>query len=341
MVQRLAHVASLAAFISVVVGNSIHSNGRNFLGASMQPEVVAKTLLSVEDEWKDQAASFLKCELSKNDVASDECGSAPQSFSKSCEVVVGAIVKGSDGDTEVTKEYMIDVCSQPAMTSWRRDTCISLAKDVAASMTASAYENRVNFKAKQACDEFWSQFLAGQRAMHQKELDAKKAEEAERMKKEEQEKAEEAKKQKEEEEKRKSEDEAKRKADAQKEAQLEALREQLKMKNATEGAQKMVEEKAQIEAVDMAAEEKLKEASAVDDGSKDVPKLANSSPDLQKAYAVLKAADALTADQDTTSSPKIEKAAKQLTNVSAPASAAPPDTQQNSTSNNTSNASSQ
>jgi hypothetical protein len=321
MVQRLAHVASLAAFISVVVGNSIHSNGRNFLGASMQPEVVAKTLLSVEDEWKEQAASFLKCELSKNDVASDECGSAPQSFSKSCEVVVGAIVKGSDGDTEVTKEYMIDVCSQPAMTSWRRDTCISLAKDVAASMTASAYENRVNFKAKQACDEFWSQFLAGQRAMHQKELDAKKAEE--------------------EEEKRKSEDEAKRKADAQKEAQLEALREQLKMKNATEGAQKMVEEKAQIEAVDMAAEEKLKEASAVDDGSKDVPKLANSSPDLQKAYAVLKAADALTADQDTTSSPKIEKAAKQLTNVSAPASAAPPDTQQNSTSNNTSNASSQ
>merc|ERR1719460_1779720 len=96
---------------------SVRDNGRNFLGVGMQPELVAKTLSTVEQEWKDQAAHFIECELQES---TSHCDSTPKSFHRSCETVVGAIVKASNGETDVTKEYMVDICSQSSLTAWRR-----------------------------------------------------------------------------------------------------------------------------------------------------------------------------------------------------------------------------
>merc|ERR1711862_918168 len=93
-----------------------------------------------------------------------------EKFSKSCSTVVGAIIQGSDGNAKDAKEYMVDVCSQTSMTTWRRDACVALAKDVVIGMTASSYENRVNFPSKSVCDGFWAQFLQGQKAVHKKDV---------------------------------------------------------------------------------------------------------------------------------------------------------------------------
>jgi hypothetical protein len=157
-----------------------------FLGNGMRPEVVAQTLSNVEDEWKAQAAVFAECNSTSGLEGASivNCEDAPSSFGKSCSTVVGAIVQGSGGDRDVAKEYMVDVCSQKAISGWHQQQCHTLADAVRGAMTADKYENRESFNSAKLCTGFWSRFLADEQqrvAKEQAEHDAaekKAAEEA-------------------------------------------------------------------------------------------------------------------------------------------------------------------
>jgi len=87
------------------------------------------------------------------------CQDAPASFGKSCGIVVGAIVQGSNGDNTVIQEYMSSVCSQSIITGWRQKQCQSLALALNNAMTGDFYENRNNFQSQKVCDSMWSRLL--------------------------------------------------------------------------------------------------------------------------------------------------------------------------------------
>merc|ERR1719473_271866 len=114
MAGRLSLVLALAAALPASSVLTFGGHARSFLGNGMQPEVVARTLSHVEEEWKAQAAVFAECNSTSGLEGATivNCNDAPASFGKSCGTVVSAIVQGSGGDRDVAKEYMVDVCSQ-------------------------------------------------------------------------------------------------------------------------------------------------------------------------------------------------------------------------------------
>merc|ERR1719498_93957 len=134
---------------------------KSFLGNGMQPQVVARTLSNVEDEWKAQAAVFAECNSTAGLPGATivNCADAPTSFGKSCSTVVSAIIQGSGGDKDVAKEYMADVCSQKTISGWHQEQCHSLALSVRDSMSADKYSNRMSFNSNKLCTSFWSKFL--------------------------------------------------------------------------------------------------------------------------------------------------------------------------------------
>lgn len=134
--------------------------GRAFLSSNMQPEVVARTLKNVEDEWKAQAALFAQCDgKDKNSMSLVDCSDAPVAFGKSCSIIAGAVIQGSGGDRNVAKEYMADVCSQSAIKGWHQQKCQSLGLAVSTAMSADSYQNRYNFNSQNLCSGLWARFL--------------------------------------------------------------------------------------------------------------------------------------------------------------------------------------
>jgi len=187
-------VAACTAFspsIAAFVGR------KAFLGNGMQPDVVAKTLSHVEDEWRAQAAVFAECGVTAGLAGASivNCQDAPSSFAKSCNTVVSAIVQGSGGDKNVAKEYMSDVCSQHAITGWHQTECHAIALSVRNAMGADKYENRVGFNSAKLCTGVWARFLTGAKERTAKETaerevaEKKLADEAEVAEKEAAEKA--------------------------------------------------------------------------------------------------------------------------------------------------------
>merc|ERR1740117_1578608 len=119
----------------------------------MRPEVVANTLVKVEDEWRKEAAQFT--EGSKD---------APESFAKSCSTVVSAVIQGSGGDRNVAKEYMNNVCGQKVLAGWHKQRCASLASRITEhAMLADNYANRQNLLPSKVCTSFWSVFVEAER----------------------------------------------------------------------------------------------------------------------------------------------------------------------------------
>jgi hypothetical protein len=167
---RVVILALSSPAAAVTAWSSI--NARSFLSAEMQPEVVAKTLSRVQDEWRLQAQVFTQCELTESpENAIKDCDDTPSEFVKSCSIVVDAVVKGSSGNPEVMKEYMGDVCSQTTMAAWHQTSCVALAKAIKLKMPDNSYSNRNSFPTGAVCDDFWLQFLAEQKALHAKEVD--------------------------------------------------------------------------------------------------------------------------------------------------------------------------
>lgn len=242
-------------------------NDRAFLGTEMQPEVVARTLSHVEDEWKAQARAFIKCELSEsNEAQIRDCDDTPSSFEKSCSTVVSAVVKGSSGNPKVLVEYMGDVCRQKTMASWHQTSCAALADSINMKLTASHYDNRINFQAKPVCDEFWAQFLVEQKRVHEQELAAIKKQEqiaavaAAKEAKEAQARAEKAQKEHEEAEKVAAKDGAKEEAELEAERKIVTFRASQRINRTQED----LHEEAEVDAVEEAANKKLEEADEVE-----------------------------------------------------------------------------
>jgi len=149
-------------------------------GADMQPEVVARTLVSVEDEWKAQASVFLECSnaTSGDSESVVDCAAAPKAFEKSCDTVVNSVVQGSSGDRYAVREYLDTVCSQSMMQNWHQTQCRSLAAAVNGKMTGDSYENRVNLNVKGLCTGFWSHFLQMEQQRVVQEQEQSKEEDA-------------------------------------------------------------------------------------------------------------------------------------------------------------------
>lgn len=164
--SRLSVALTLAAGVA---GDARGANKRNnaflSLAADMQPEVVARTLSEVEDEWKSQAASFAEC----NSTVTSECGGAPEAFSKSCTTVVSAVVQASSGDRASVKEYMNTVCGENELGGWHAERCTELASAVTESMLDDNYENRENFNSGSLCTSFWSKFVVEEKARVEKD----------------------------------------------------------------------------------------------------------------------------------------------------------------------------
>mmetsp|Transcript_29072 Transcript_29072/g.50830 ORF Transcript_29072/g.50830 Transcript_29072/m.50830 type:complete len:876 (+) Transcript_29072:55-2682(+) len=263
MARTFALVALLALVAPAGAGHSIR-NQRAFLAADMQPEVVARTLMNVEQEWKSEAAIFVECSgAGEGGDAVVDCNEAPKAFAKSCSTVVSAVVRGSNGDKDVVKEYMEDVCGQNSISGWQKDGCVDLAAAVEKIMTADNYENRNNLDASQPCLSFWSRFLETEKARaakeeaERKEAEKKAAEEAAKQA------AEAAKKAKEE-----AEQAAKAEAEHKKAEEAER-----KKKEAEEAAALLVEEFSNLIDSADAHSEKLKELVKPMEAEEDIKKL--------------------------------------------------------------------
>lgn len=168
---------------SVAAKSSVFTKSKSFLASDLQPDVVAHTLLQVEDEWRAQAASFAECNITLSEGAeSSECGSATGAFQKSCSTVVEAVVKASSGDRSHVKEYMGVVCGESELSGWHQERCSELASSVYDAMSDDNYENRESFNVANLCTGFWSRFTVEEKARvdeerTEREAAEKKAEE--------------------------------------------------------------------------------------------------------------------------------------------------------------------
>jgi len=255
----------LFAFALVTASVNAHAlsrDGRNFLGTNMRPDVVANTLMNVEEEWRAQAAIFSQCNSTGSDGAGIvHCQDAPNSFGKSCGTVVSAIVQGSDGDRNVAKEYMSDVCSQASVTGWHKQHCLSLAQAVSTLMSADSYSNRNGFDSTKVCTGFWADFVQEE----QKRLEEERLEREAAEKKA----AEEEKIAKEAAEKRAQEEAAEQVRKAAEEAKAEEARKEVERvaqqkaeaeAKAKEAGDRLAQKKAEAEAMAKAAQQKIDEA---------------------------------------------------------------------------------
>merc|ERR1719460_787240 len=168
----------MAAKFALALGFAIVSSssaavlrGQFALGNGMQPEVVARTLSNVQDEWRAQADVFAECSATSNLPGASivNCADAPSSFGKSCGTVVNAIIQGSGGDKDVAKEYMADVCTQKSMSGWHQSQCNNLAAAVRGSMSVDKYSNRMGFDSSKLCKSFWSKMVDGEKQRLDKE----------------------------------------------------------------------------------------------------------------------------------------------------------------------------
>mmetsp|Transcript_102118 Transcript_102118/g.288396 ORF Transcript_102118/g.288396 Transcript_102118/m.288396 type:complete len:311 (-) Transcript_102118:60-992(-) len=159
-------LAAAALFFLAGVGASGSNkpeprHGQAFLAVHLRPEVAARTLLSVEDEWQAQATVFAECSnaTSPDKALVVDCHQAPLAFGKSCDAVVQAVVQGSNGKSDAVQEYLDDVCGQMVLQGWHEDRCRSFSNAIENMMTQKSYENRMHLNVGSLCSGLWSQLL--------------------------------------------------------------------------------------------------------------------------------------------------------------------------------------
>lgn len=268
-------ICSVACVAAAKSSSAFANSKRAFLASDLQPEVVAHTLLKVEDEWRAQAASFAECNATLMAGAEmSECSSATSAFQKSCSTVVDAVVKASSGDRSHVKEYMGIVCGEVELSGWHQERCSELSQSVYEAMSDDNYENRENFNVANLCTGFWSRFTVEEKArVDQERLEREAAEkkaEEERIDAEKKAAALAA-----EEQKRKEKEEAEEKA---KEAKRQAEEAASALKAKKEEAERQAEEaKHKMEEAQAAAEAAAKHHREVLANATAIAKAANSS----------------------------------------------------------------
>jgi len=318
--------SKFALALTLALGNTdaaVVGRGQAFLGNGMQPEVVARTLSNVEDEWKAQAAVFAECASTDGLPGASivNCKDAPSSFGKSCNTVVSAIIQGSGGDKDVAKEYMDDVCSQKSISGWHQIQCNSLALAVRGAMSSDKYANRMGFDSVKLCGTHWTRFLDGEKQRMSQDKTDREAEEKKA--------ADEAAEQE-----KQFEEDRKKEADRKKVEEAEHAKEEAKAK-AEEAAARVVQKKAEAEVVQEAAKKKMQEAEAAESESKkaataakpaeakaDVKPVAAKAPPAPvaapKAPAAPKAAEPAAAKPAAAKAPEAKAAAPVVAKVATP-----------------------
>ncbi|CAK0900295.1 unnamed protein product, partial [Prorocentrum cordatum] len=153
-----------------------HASG-SFLRASMRPEIVARSLAKVEDEWKSQFRLYVECNATASSRAdAEKCDAAPRAFERACGTIVSAVVQASNGDHRVVREYMDWPRRGPAA-GWRAGRCQLLATSVLAGMTEDNYDNREHLNAAPLCQSFWARFSSEEHDLIRKEAAEREAEE--------------------------------------------------------------------------------------------------------------------------------------------------------------------
>merc|ERR1719265_1536033 len=155
--QRLVAILVLVAI--GVDGTSVlgvSARKRGFLTQGMRPDVVARTLVQVQDKWRAEAASVAESNATDG-------SDALQDYEKSCNTVVQAVMSASSGDRSSVKEYMKDVCSQSELQGWHQSSCYSFASAMDSVMTEDAYDNRESLDTVKLCRNFWSGFAEEER----------------------------------------------------------------------------------------------------------------------------------------------------------------------------------
>jgi len=227
-----------------------------FLG-SLQPDVAARTLVQVENDWQEEVAAFVAC-----DSSASACLGASHAFEKSCTEVVSSVVTGSKGDKGVVQEYWRDVCGEVVNDEIHKNQCEMLGSVMDSRMSLLSAQNRMSFNALDTCKEFFSRLenSAKEQAVAEKAIADKAAAEKADEEKVAAEKAavEKAKAQKAADEKAKADKAAAEKAMAQKVAEEKVAAQKAMAEKAA--AEKAKEEKAIVE---KAAAEKAKEEKAL------------------------------------------------------------------------------
>jgi len=162
-------VATALALAAVAPLANARGAKRGFLSleANMQPEVVAKTLMNVEEQWRSEATAFAECNQTNG--RSESCSDDPSKFRKSCATIVSAVLQASNGNRGVVQEYMTEVCAQDQLKGWRSDLCQVFSEAVATAMTEDNYANREELDAGGVCRQFWESFASEESARVQKE----------------------------------------------------------------------------------------------------------------------------------------------------------------------------
>jgi len=160
----LSFVASLSA---AKAAGHLRSN------VNMQPEQVANTLMTVQNEWKAQAHVFARCK------ATDElpvCKDAPNAFGESCRKVVGAVMLASNAADDVS-EYMAAVCGQKMLSAWHKTKCNAVGDAIRSKMSGNPAENRQDyaFHAEKACTGVWSALIEEERKLYDLEVKSEEA----------------------------------------------------------------------------------------------------------------------------------------------------------------------
>lgn len=267
-------LAVLVACLAGAVGAGDHG-AQGFLtassiGNSLMPDAVARTLLSVEEEWKAQASAFAECEetSSKSD-EHDSCSSAGKAFARSCSTVVSAVVSASSGKRADVEEYMADVCGEHELQGWHEEQCQKLSKAITHAMSSDEYDNRQgNDISGPLCSGLWSELSEEEKGQMkkdqadeqaQKEADDKKAVEQRKVQEEaESKKAEEAKAAAA---KKQAEAEKKAAKRAEEAAEMKAAEQaKKKLAEATEKAEEAKKKAEDAEAAKKKAEQSKKEA---------------------------------------------------------------------------------
>lgn len=181
----MARVTAVIVSSSLLTAQAINNDaqrGKAFLKMKnlLQPELAAKSLVAMEDEWQAEAGIFAECEAHGETEARTECVEAAKHFKGSCDKVVVAVLQGSSGERDSVKQYMDEVCNQDVMQDWHKERCVSLATDVNSLMTADSFENRNAMQTADFCSKMWENIVNGERERASKEAD----EEAEKAKEE-------------------------------------------------------------------------------------------------------------------------------------------------------------
>jgi len=217
-------VAGPASASRLIAGSKAHAAG-SFLRAGMRPEIVARSLAKVEDEWKSQFRLYVECNATASSRAdAEKCDAAPRAFEHACGTIVSAVVQASNGDHRVVREYMDDICSEPELKGWRADRCQLLATSVLAGMTEDNYDNREHLNAAPLCQGFWARFSTEEQDLIRREAAEREAEEKRKEEERAQEEKVAAEQAAEEEKRRHEEEEAQAKQRAAEEAEEEAER---------------------------------------------------------------------------------------------------------------------